>query len=263
MKFQRESGTAAVTVCGTTGEAATMTPDERYDAVSFCKRAAGHMEIVAGAGGNSTAATVETAQACEAAGADAVLIVTPYYNRPTQSGLIAHFVHVADSVSIPVILYNVPSRTGVSIAAETYQVLAAHPNINGVKEASGSFRLMTEVRRLCGDDLTVWSGNDDITVPMMAMGAKGVISVAANIVPGAMAAMTSLALKGDFPAAAALQLHYAELIEALFCETNPIPVKAAMAKMGLCGGALRLPMTELSGERKKTLYSAMERVGLY
>lgn len=262
LEAQAEAGTAAVTVCGTTGEAATMTAAERFETIGFCVRHACGMTVIAGAGSNCTAAALENCLSAEDAGADALLLVTPYYNKATQAGLAEHFICLADRAEVPVILYNVPSRTGMSIAPETYKLLSAHPRINGVKEASPDLGLFAEARALCGGALNFWSGNDDLTVPMMSLGAKGVVSVAANIIPGVMAAMTGLCLDGDFRAAAALQLRYQPLVRALFTEVNPIPVKAAMELLGLCSGRLRLPLTELSAPRRSALRGAMKAAGL-
>jgi 4-hydroxy-tetrahydrodipicolinate synthase len=198
----------------------------------------------------------------EVSGADALLLVTPYYNKTSQRGLAAHFSAIADSVNIPVILYNVPSRTGLCIAAETYKELSAHPNIVGVKEASGDFTLIAKTRSLCPEDFYMWSGNDDQTIPIMALGGKGVISVAANIIPGVMARMTALWLQGKTEEAAALQIKYFELCNALFMDVNPIPVKAAMNMLGLDVGELRMPLVEMTPEQNERLRAVLSRAGL-
>lgn len=263
LDYQYESGTAAVVVCGTTGEAATQSADEHNELVRFTvQTVGGRMKVVAGVGSNNTQTALRFAENAKAAGADGILMVTPYYNKTSQKGLIEHFTAVADRVEIPMILYNVPSRTGIGIAAETYQALARHPNINGIKEASGDFALIYKTRSLCGDELTLWSGNDDNIVPMMAMGAKGVISVASNIVPSVVAKLCSLCLEGNFQEAMALFARYNALFGALFIETNPIPVKAAMKLLGTDSGLLRLPLTEIGDEHLQKLKTVMQDVGL-
>ena len=263
LDFQYENGTAAIVVCGTTGEAATQNADEHNELVRFTVQAvAGRMKVIAGVGSNNTQTALRFAESAKAAGADGILMVTPYYNKTSQKGLIEHFSAVADRVEIPMILYNVPSRTGIGIAAETYQALSQHPNINGIKEASGDFALIYKTRSLCGDELTLWSGNDDNTVPMMAMGAKGVISVASNIVPAVVAKLCALCLEGSYPEAMALFARYNALFGALFIETNPIPVKAAMKLLGTDSGFLRLPLTEISDEHLRKLKKIMQAVGL-
>lgn len=263
IEFQYENGTAAIVVCGTTGEAATQSADEHNELVRAAVHAVdGRMKVIVGVGSNHTLAALQYAENAKASGADGILMVTPYYNKTSQKGLIEHFSYVADRVELPMILYNVPSRTGIGIAAESYKELSRHPNINGVKEASGDFALIYKTRSLCGDDLILWSGNDDNTVPMMAMGAKGVISVAGNIVPGVIAKLCALCLSGDYEAAMALFARYNALIEALFVETNPIPVKAAMKLLGTDTGILRLPLTEISEAHLQILRKTMQDAGL-
>lgn len=264
LDFQYESGTAAIVVCGTTGENATLSNDEHQELVRATIRdTAGRMKVIVGVGGNNTLTALKKAESARAAGADAILMVTPYYNKSTQKGLIEHFQYVADRVEIPMILYNVPSRTGIGLKAETCQALSEHPNIVGIKEASGDIALGARIRSLCGDDLFIWSGNDDCTVPLMSLGALGVISVASNIVPAAVAKLCSLCLNGNYDEATDLYAKYAALISALFIETNPIPVKAAMQLLGLDSGILRLPLVEISKENKSTLLAAMRDVGLH
>ena len=261
--FQFENGTAALVVCGTTGENPTHSEDEHNELVRFTVQASrGRMKVIAGVGSNNTKTALKYAQNARYAGADGILMVTPYYNKSTQKGLIEHFSYVADRVEIPMILYNVPSRTGISISAETYKVLSRHPNINGIKEASGDFSLIAKVRSQCGDDLYIWSGNDDNTVPMMALGALGVISVASNIVPAVTAKLCALCLEGDFSAATELYGKYAKLFSTLFIETNPIPVKAAMKLMDMDSGILRLPLVEISEENLAKLKAVMRESGL-
>ena len=261
--MQYEGGISALIVCGTTGENATQPVAEHEKLVDFCvKKTAGRMKIVAGVGSNDTMTSVRLATSAKASGADGILMVTPYYNKTTQRGLVAHFSTVADQVDIPMILYNVPGRTGIGLTAETYKILSKHPNINGVKEASGDFSLFSRTRALCGDDLFVWSGNDDNTVPMMSMGALGVISVASNIVPGAVTELCKLCLNGDFKAATELYFKYADLFEKLFIEVNPIPVKTAMNLMGMDVGNLRLPLVDMAPETLAKLKTSLTNLGL-
>ena len=263
LAFQYENGTAAIVVCGTTGENATLTQEEHDELVRVCIRdCAGKMKVIVGIGSNNTLSALRAAENAEAAGADGVLMVTPYYNKSTQSGLIAHFSYVADRVDVPMVLYNVPSRTGIGLSAETCRVLSQHPNIVGIKEASGDIALAGKIRSACGDDLFLWSGNDDCTVPLMALGALGVISVASNVVPGAVAKLCALCLDGAFSDAAALYAKYAAFFSALFIETNPIPVKAAMKALGTDSGLLRLPLVGIGAEHQGALLSAMRGVGL-
>lgn len=264
LDFQYENGTSAVVVCGTTGENATLTNDEHQELVrTAILHNAGRMKLIAGVGSNNTLTALRRAEEAKAAGADAILMVTPYYNKSTQRGLVEHFTYVADRVEIPMILYNVPSRTGIGLKAETCRILSEHPNIIGIKEASGDIALGAKIHSLCGDELWIWSGNDDCTVPLMALGALGVISVASNIVPGTIAKLCSLCLSGAFEEATALYDKYAELISALFIETNPIPVKAAMQLMGMDSGLLRLPLVEISPESRAKLTAIMRDAGLH
>lgn len=240
---QIAGGTDAIIVCGTTGEASTMTPKERIEAISFCVDCvAGRLPVIAGAGANDTAAARENALAAERAGADGLLIVTPYYNKATQQGLLRHFLTIADSVSTPIILYNVPSRTGVNILPETYAELSQHPNITGTKEASGNLSQIQKIRNLCPSDFSIWSGNDDETAAICLLGGAGVISVVANILPAEMHRLTALCLADEFAAAGKLQLKLKPICDALFCEVNPIPVKTALNLMGFEAGELRLPL---------------------
>ncbi len=263
LNFQYENGTAAVVICGTTGENATQSADEHNELVRFTvNETAGRMKVIAGIGSNNTLTALRNAENARAVGADAVLMVTPYYNKTTQQGLIEHFTTVADRVDIPLILYNVPSRTGIGITAETYQALSQHPNIVGVKEASGDLSLMLRTRSLCGDDLRLWSGNDDNTIAMMALGAKGVISVASNLLPGVVAKLCALCLANDYSAAVELYSGYAELFRLLFVETNPIPIKTAMKLLDMDSGLLRLPLTSMGAEHAAQLRAAMRSVGL-
>ena len=259
---QIAGGTDAIIVCGTTGEAATMTTAERQEAIGFCvERAAGRVPVIAGTGANDTRAARENSLAAERLGVDGLLVVTPYYNKATQQGLLRHFKTVADAVNIPIILYNVPSRTGVNILPETYAELAHHPNIAGVKEASGNFGQIQKTRNLCPTNFSIWSGNDDETAAICMLGGAGVISVVANVLPAQMHELTSLCLANDFAAAGRLQLKLKPICDALFCEVNPIPVKTALNLMGLEAGELRLPLcppADASMEKLKLALSAWD-----
>ena len=263
LDYQYENGTAAVVVCGTTGENATLSSDEHQELVhaAICANT-GRMKIIVGVGSNNTVTALHRAESAKVHGADAILMVTPYYNKSTQQGLFEHFTYVADRVEIPMILYNVPSRTGIGLTAETCRRLSAHPNIVGIKEASGDIALAARICSLCGDELFIWSGNDDCTVPLMSLGALGVISVASNIVPATISKLCDLCLNGHFDEATTLYGKYAALISALFIETNPIPVKAAMQLMGIDSGKLRLPLVSISQEHKAMLTTAMRDVGI-
>ena len=253
---QIASGIDAICVCGTTGESATMSIREHIAVVEYCVKKVDHrVKVVAGAGSNDTSAAVYLSQHAQDSGADALLLVTPYYNKATQLGLIKHYEYIADRVELPIILYNVPSRTGVSFTAETYKTLAANPKINGVKEASGNFSLLAHTQFLCGEDFYIWSGNDDQVVPMMSLGAKGVISVAANIVPEVMVRMSHLCLDNDFAAASKLQIEWMDFIDALFVEVNPIPIKAALNLIGKSAGPLRLPLCDMTQAHLELLWS--------
>lgn len=260
---QYENGTAAVVVCGTTGENATLSSNEFEEliraAIRVCK---GKMKVIVGVGSNNTLSALHKAETAKAVGADGILMVTPYYNKTSQKGLVEHFSYVADRVALPMILYNVPSRTGIGIRPETYRILSEHPNINGVKEASGDLSQFALARSLCGNELFFWSGNDDQTVAMMSQGALGVISVASNIVPGVVSKLCSLCLAGDYPSASELFRKYTELFAALFIETNPMPVKAAMAMLGKDSGILRLPLVEIGEESRAKLREVMRGSGL-
>ena len=260
---QIQRGVDAICVCGTTGESATMTIREHIAAVDYCVERVNHrVKVIAGAGSNDTSAAVYLSLHAQDSGADALLHVTPYYNKCSQTGLVKHYEYIADRVELPIILYNVPSRTGVSFTAESYKILSENPKINGVKEASGNFSLLAHTRFLCGDDFYIWSGNDDQVVPMMSLGAKGVISVVANIAPKLMVDITHRCLEGRFEEAARLQLDHMDLIDALFCEVNPIPVKAALNLMGRDVGGLRLPLCDISPANREILRAAMVRTGL-
>ncbi|HJC21781.1 MAG TPA: 4-hydroxy-tetrahydrodipicolinate synthase [Candidatus Butyricicoccus avicola] len=262
LDYQIDHGTDAIIIVGTTGESSTMTLKEHAEVVDFgCSYVAGRVPVVAGAGSNDTAAAVELTREAAKSGADAVLSVTPYYNKTTQRGLIAHFQAIADCSDCPVILYNVPSRTGLSISPETYKVLSEHPNINGSKEASGNFSLLAEAMHLCGDNMNFWSGNDDQIVPLMSMGGKGVISVLSNVAPAQTHKLTQLCLEGKFDEASRLQIDYMPLIKALFCEVNPIPVKKAMELLGWQVGDVRLPLVGVTAEHEALLRRELDKMG--
>lgn len=263
IELQIQGGTSAITICGTTGESATLKDPEHIAVIAHCVKAvAGRIKVIAGTGSNETDHAVYLSQEAQKAGADGLLLVTPYYNKCSPKGLVRHYMTVADSVQIPVIVYNVPSRTGVSMGVDIYRQLSEHPLINGVKEASGNTELVLRTMAACGDDFNIWSGNDTQIVPLMAMGCKGVISVLANICPSATAELAGACLQGDYQKAAAMQVRYMELIDALFCEVNPIPVKTALNLMGMEVGPLRMPLCEMEDAAKARLSAAMEKMGL-
>ena len=263
VEFQLSGGTDAIIVCGTTGEAATMSALERARTIeAVVRQVDGRVPVIAGTGCNCTAAAIEQSKAAEAAGADALLVVTPYYNKATQRGLVRHYQAIADAVTKPVILYNVPSRTGVKCAAETYAALSAHPNILGVKEASGDFALIQRTRELCPEDFYIWSGDDDETAAIMLQGGVGVISVVANVAPEAMVRLTHACRKGDFVTGGRVQQELRQLCEALFWEVNPIPVKTALAMMGRCREIFRLPLCEMEESNRARLREVLARYGL-
>ena len=262
LDWQIEQGTDAVIVCGTTGESAAMTNEERKRTVAFCvERVGGRVPVIAGSGTNDTAHAVLLSKDAAEAGADALLLVTPYYNKATQAGLRLHFRAIADAVDLPCILYNVPSRTGVSIAPETCAALAEHPNIVGVKEASGNLAAVQDILRLCPEDFYVWSGNDDETVPICALGGKGVISVVSNVLPAEMRKLTRLCMANDYAAAGAMQVRLKPMCDAMFCEVNPIPVKAALKLMGRDSGVYRLPMCDPSPEHLERIRAVLKEFG--
>ena len=261
--WQIECGADAIVVLGTTGEPPTITGSER-SAIIECAaaRIAGRVPLIVGTGSNDTRRAAAQSAEAQRLGADALLVVTPYYNKAGREGLIAHYNAVADSVELPVILYNVPARTGMNLAPEVVAELARHPNLCAVKEASGSLAQMTELARLCGDGLAIYCGNDDQVVPAMALGARGVISVAANVIPAQMHALTADWLRGEARRSLEAQVKYLPLIRLLFSEVSPIPVKAALSMMGRIENTLRLPLTPLSGEKLERLREEMERLGL-
>ncbi len=263
LDFQLEGGADAIIVCGTTGEAVTMSYVERMRAIeTVVRHVDGRVPVIAGTGSNSTENAITLSKDAVLAGVDGLLVVTPFYNKATQRGLIRHYTAVADAVTRPVILYHVPSRTGVRCTAETYAALAKHPNIAGVKEAGGDLALVQKTRELCPEDFYIWSGNDDETAPIMLFGGKGVISVAANVMPREMHELTAACLRGDFTAAGRMQLKLRKLCEALFWEVNPIPVKTALAMMGYCQEIFRSPMCEMEPENRERLRGVLAEYGL-
>lgn len=251
---QIEAGIKAIVISGTTGESPVLSENEKLEMFRRAKNtAAGRCLIIAGTGSNNTAHAIDQSIKAEKVGADALLVVSPYYNKATPDGLIKHFTAIACSVQIPVILYNVPGRTGVDIPVSVYQQLSRVPNIVGVKEAGTDLTKITKIRNACGLEFSIWSGNDDLTVPVMALGGQGVISVSSNICPLEVSAMTRAALDGDFDTAAALQCQMQTLNELLFCEVNPVPVKFAMKCIGFDCGSCRLPLSELTAVNQKKL----------
>ena len=261
--FQLEQGINALVAVGTTGESATLSPEERTEVIRFTvERVAGRVPVIAGTGTNNTSHVLEyTRRACDV-GADAVLVVTPYYNKAPQGGLQAHFTAVADASPKPVILYNVPSRTGCNLLPATVAKLAEHPMIVGIKEASGNMSQVVELFAKCGDKIDVYSGEDALTVPMMSMGGTGCISVLSNVVPGMAVEMTDAALAGDFAKAAQLQCRMLPLINCLFSEVNPIPAKAAVSAMGYGVEHLRLPLTPMEPANREKLFAEMAKLGV-
>lgn len=251
---QVKKGVNALVILGTTGEPATMSLDEKKSVIEFTvKKLKGKLPIIVGTGANSTKAAVEMSVLAEKMGADALLVVTPYYNKATQQGLIAHYTAIADAVNLPIICYNVPGRTGVNLLPATFAKIAEHKNIAAIKEASGNMEQIEEAIRLSKGKADVYSGDDGITVPVMAMGGIGVISVVSNVAPKFTSDMTSAMLAGDIAKAAEMQLKMLPFVKALFSEVNPIPVKKAAQLKGLCNGILRLPLTEMTEENTKKL----------
>lgn len=261
--FQLEEGINALVAVGTTGESATLTPEERKEVIRFTiKRVDGRVPVIAGTGTNNTEHVLDfTKSACDF-GADAVLVVTPYYNKATQGGLIKHYSMVADAAQKPVIMYNVPSRTGCNLMADTVAKLADHPNIVGVKEASGNMSQIVEIAAKCAGKLDIYSGDDGLTVPMLAMGAKGCISVLSNVVPRMAVEMCDRFFAGDVEDAAQLQCRMLPLVNALFSEVNPIPAKAAVAAMGFGQEHLRMPLTPLEDANRENLFAQMRKLGV-
>ena len=261
LKRQMDSGIQSIVICGTTGESPTLSDQEKITLFSRAKEIVqDHCLILAGTGSNCTEHAVGLSIAAEQAGADGLLVVSPYYNKATPDGLVTHYSAVAGAIHIPVILYNVPSRTGVDISVDTCKSLAEIPNLVGIKEACGDISKVSRI--LSNTELAVWSGNDDQTVPVMALGGSGVISVASNVIPRQMHDMTQAALAGDYTTAAALQRRYQKLMDLLFCQVNPIPAKAAVAAMGICRDILRLPLTPMEEPQRSKLYEEMRKLGI-
>lgn len=261
IEYQIANGTDAIIICGTTGEASTLTDDEHRDEIKFAvDKVAGRVPVIAGTGSNDTAYSIELTRYAKEVGVDASLNVTPYYNKTTQRGLIKHFTAIADAVDLPMILYNVPGRTGMTITPDTYKELSKHPNIVATKEASGNLADVVRIKYLCGDDLDIYSGEDGLITPMLSLGAKGVISVLSNIKPRETHNICEEYFRGNVEASAALQIKYSNLVDALFCETNPIPVKAAMNVLGFDVGECRLPLYEMSEANLAKLKAAIDEV---
>ena len=261
--WQIDQGINALVICGTTGESSTLSDAEHRRAIAFaCEKVNGRVPVIAGTGSNETAYAVELTKSACADGADAVLVVTPYYNKTTQNGLVAMYNTIADASTKPVILYNVPSRTGIGIQPETYVKLAQHPNIAAIKEANSDISKIVETFALVGDQLDIYSGNDDQIVPILSMGGQGCISVLSNVVPRETVAITDQFFAGNVAEAARLQCQFMPLIRSLFCESNPIPVKAAMSALGFCENYLRLPLVPMEQDHYETMLQQMRELGL-
>jgi 4-hydroxy-tetrahydrodipicolinate synthase len=263
IEWHIEEGTDAIVICGTTGESATMSDTEQKEAIRFAvEKVHKRIPVIAGTGSNNTRHSIELSKYAEEVGADSLLVVTPYYNKTTQKGLIEHYEAIADSVNIPVIIYNVPSRTGLNILPKTIYTLSKHPNIKGVKEASGDIAQVAEIARLCNNDFYIYSGNDDMVIPLLSLGGVGVISVVANVLPKDTHNMVIDYLEGNTASALQLQLKMKPLIDALFIETNPIPVKEAMNLMNKEVGSCRLPLTSMTENNRNTLINELISYGM-
>ena len=261
--YQIDNGTDAIVICGTTGESSTMSDAEHRECIKFAIDYTNHrVPVIAGTGSNDTRYAIELSVEAEKLGADGLLLVTPYYNKTTQAGLLDHFTVIANSVKTPIILYNIPGRTGMNITVETMEKLAHHKNIVALKDASGNISYVAQIAAACGDLIDIYSGNDDMIVPIMSLGGKGVISVLSNILPKETHEITQLCLDNNFKKAGELQLKYLELINSLFCEVNPIPIKEAMNQLGMPAGACRMPLTKMSADNLARLISAMQRLGM-
>lgn len=257
---QIENGVSALVFLGTTGEPATMSQDECDEVIKFAVDYVNHrVPVIAGAGSNNTYVATQKSRRYEEFGVDGLLHVTPYYNKSTQSGLVAHFTQIANSTHLPIILYNVPGRTGVNILPATLKILSKIPNIVAVKEASGNIEQITEIIRICGDDLTVYSGDDGLTYSILALGGAGVISVASNVVPKQMHDLCETYFAGDINKSRDIQLALLPLIKSLFIEVNPIPAKTALAHLGKMSSTLRLPLTQMSDENKQKLFAELKK----
>ena len=261
--YQIENGTDAIIICGTTGESSTMTEEEHLSCIRYAvERTAHRVPVIAGTGSNDTRTAIELSVEAEKIGADALLMVTPYYNKTTQAGLVTHFTMIANSVNIPIILYNIPGRTGMGFTVESLKELSNHKNIVAVKEASGNISYTAQVAAACGDKLDIYSGNDDMIVPMMALGAKGVISVLSNILPQETHDMCQYCLDNNFQPAIDMQIKYLDLINSLFCEVNPIPIKEAMNLLGYAAGGCRMPLTKMSSDNVARLMASLQKLGM-
>lgn len=261
--FQINNGTDAIIACGTTGESATLNKDEHCKVIEYTvQKVAKRVPVIAGTGSNDTLFAAELSVEAQQLGADAVLSVTPYYNKTSQSGLVRHYTYIADRINIPMIVYNVPSRTGCNIKPETYAELSKHPNIKAAKEANGDITALTRTMALCGDDLDIYSGEDGQVFPIMAMGGLGVISVLANVCPRETHEMAARALAGDFKGSFAMQKYYMELIDMLFSDVNPIPVKAAMNLLGFNCGPCRMPLAPMSEKGFNALRDCLMKYGI-
>lgn len=263
LEWHISENTDAIVICGTTGESATMSDDEKKEAIKFTidvinKR----IPVIAGTGSNNTKHSIELSKYAESVGADGLLVVTPYYNKTTQKGLIEHYTAIANNVNIPIVIYNVPGRTGLNILPKTIAALAKHPNICAVKEASGNIAQVAEIARLCDDDFYIYSGNDDMVVPLLSLGGVGVISVVANILPKDTHNMVMSYLNGELASSRKLQLDMKPLIDALFIETNPIPIKEAMNLLGMEVGLPRLPLTTMEPTNLQVLIDELKAYGL-
>lgn len=264
LDYQIESGISGVVPCGTTGESATLNHDEHKDVIRFCvKRVAGRVPVIAGTGSNSTQESIDLTRSAQKDGADGALLITPYYNKPTQEGLYQHYIAVAQAVDLPLVLYNVPGRTAVDLKAETVARLAQNTRIVAIKEATADMERASTIHKTCGDQLTLLSGDDATFLPFLAVGGQGVISVTANIAPKQMVALWRAWVQGDLAEARHQHESLLDINRILFCETNPIPVKAAAAMLGLCGPEIRLPLTPLSQINREALHQIIEKLGLF
>ncbi len=263
LDFQIDNGTDAIIICGTTGESATLTHEEHVAAIDYAiRKVNGRVPVIAGTGSNDTRYAIELSLEAQKSGADGLLLVTPYYNKTTQAGLVRHFFAVADRVSLPMLIYNVPSRTGMNVLPATYKELSKHPNIAGVKEANGNIAALAETAALCGDELALYSGEDNMIVPALSLGGKGVISVLSNVLPRETHEICSKYFEGDIESSRRLQLDCMGLVSALFSETNPIPVKEALNRMGWDVGECRMPLAPMQPEHRAQLYAELKRHGL-
>ena len=261
IEFQINGGIDAVVVCGTTGEGSTLSDEEHKQLIRYCVKAVnGRVPVIAGTGSNDTNYGIALSKFAESEGVDGLLVITPYYNKTTQKGLIRHFYSLADSVDIPCILYNVPSRTGVNIQPATYLELSKHENIIAFKEANGNIADITKTMSLVGDNLTLYSGDDDQIVPLLSVGGKGVISVLSNIFPGEVHKLCQEFFNGNIKGSCDIQFKYLDLINALFCEVNPIPVKTALGYLGVCSDRMRMPLVEMEEANRERLIKALESV---